>query len=532
MQNARLFFQSKDLELPEYLKLDGVIHRFSSQQTQDNAEWYIGSIIKNEGFYLTVGSWRTGNKYTYKSFEGDIPKEHFENSEKVIQEEETKKRKESVAKATSYWLSCEPCASHPYLEKKNLPPFDLKVFHQYLLIPIFDINHKLISLQSVSPEGQKKIFSGTSPKGGFYTFGDFEKSKEYYVCEGWATAASVHLATKRPAVVSFGASNIAYVGKVLKDRYPSKKGVLAADNDEAGRKAAQDWRKLVNSDVRFPENEGEDYNDMALRLDDEAITQSLKPSFHQRFNIKELCSLDIPELGWINSVLTEKSFNILYGEGGCGKSRIAYEWAFNMACGKEFLAWKNQRTVKTLIVDGEMTMQEIIGRINSIIGRHLDTEIEEENFGIVASDSLDSEIDLYNEESRKKIDDSIEKADVIFLDNLNNLTNNPKGDSMNSHYHAWDEMRAWMKRWQSKGKTFFLLCHKNKGSALQGIVRLQTDAQLILEITKPFDSDKQNDLDIYINFSKARHIPERFQEKLRVTLSEANQKMNHGWKFS
>ncbi|MBK9986174.1 MAG: toprim domain-containing protein [Betaproteobacteria bacterium] len=94
------------------------------------------------------------------------------------------------------------------------------------------------------------------------------------VCEGYATAASVHQATGRPTAVAFDAGNLANVAKTLRKLYPAVLVVIAGDDDRAteartgsnpGRLKAEAAARAVHGLAVFPaplpEN-GSDFNDL------------------------------------------------------------------------------------------------------------------------------------------------------------------------------------------------------------------------------------------------------------------------------
>jgi hypothetical protein len=56
-------------------------------------------------------------------------------------------------------------------------------------------------------------------------------SKTIYLAEGFATAATINIATDKPVAVSFDAGNIEHVLKNLKTTHPEKEFIIAADND-------------------------------------------------------------------------------------------------------------------------------------------------------------------------------------------------------------------------------------------------------------------------------------------------------------
>jgi len=52
------------------------------------------------------------------------------------------------------------------------------------------------------------------------------------IAEGYATGATIHEATGRPVAVAFDSNNLPAVAKALKEEWPDKQVVIAADNDQ------------------------------------------------------------------------------------------------------------------------------------------------------------------------------------------------------------------------------------------------------------------------------------------------------------
>ncbi|GKT28472.1 DUF5710 domain-containing protein, partial [Aduncisulcus paluster] len=74
----------------------------------------------------------------------------------------------------------------------------------------------------------------TKKAGMFHTIDPGEsiaKGGPILVAEGYATAASAHMASNMPTVVAFDASNLEPVAKALKAKYPKSSIVLVSDND-------------------------------------------------------------------------------------------------------------------------------------------------------------------------------------------------------------------------------------------------------------------------------------------------------------
>ncbi len=102
-----------------------------------------------------------------------------------------------------------------------------------LVVPVQDTMGKIHSLQFIGQDGKKTFLSGGKKQGHFFMI-DQDKvkdSKTIYLAEGFATAATINIATDKPVAVSFDAGNIEHVLKNLKTTHPDKEFIIAADND-------------------------------------------------------------------------------------------------------------------------------------------------------------------------------------------------------------------------------------------------------------------------------------------------------------
>lgn len=100
-----------------------------------------------------------------------------------------------------------------------------------LAIPLRDIDGKLWSLQVINDCGTKLFPKYGRKSGCFHVIGDHTTEDVLLVAEGYATAATLHAATKRPVVVAFDAGNMAAVVPAVRERYPDKRLLICADDD-------------------------------------------------------------------------------------------------------------------------------------------------------------------------------------------------------------------------------------------------------------------------------------------------------------
>ena len=223
---------------PREILADGQIHRFSSNgKTTDNAGWYV---IFTDGIPAGVfGCWRTGINIRWSSVNeaklNQSQKLEFnkkiEEAKKLREQEEERNSAKARIRANQIWeQSTEAPATHPYLQSKKVQPHGLKLSRGKLVVPLYDQDHNLQSLQFIGPGGEKKFLGGGRVKACYYPVGG-APDKILYVAEGFATAATVQEATESSVAVAFNANNIKSVAKALHEKFPNLEMVICADDD-------------------------------------------------------------------------------------------------------------------------------------------------------------------------------------------------------------------------------------------------------------------------------------------------------------
>lgn len=264
------------------INADGNLHRFKTD-SKDHKEsgWYIffqnHSTKTGEPYYVgMIGSWRTGDEYSYQSQkpigkeDKDLIRKKIEaaqrkiNAEKARLQEEAKKRVKEKFESITEGLS-------EYHKKKGLEkPYgariksDLRGITTY--IPMVDVNGELWNVQRIFPDGQKRFEAGGRVKGCFHQIGS--GGDTVYVCEGFATAASIHEATGGTVIAAFSANNLVDCVRELKARFPEKAFVICGDEDEAGRAKAEEAAKISLGKSVYPifkikVEKRTDFNDLA-----------------------------------------------------------------------------------------------------------------------------------------------------------------------------------------------------------------------------------------------------------------------------
>lgn len=151
---------------------------------------------------------------------------------------------------------------HSYLPNKRIQPHGSRLYHQALVIPLFDESNQIVNVQFISQSGEKRFLSHARKKGCFYRIG--ESTDTLLIAEGFATGASLHEASGLQAIVAFDVGNLLAVAQNIRKISPNSEIILCSDNDVSGlgqakaREAAFD----VGGKVLIPPVIGRDWNNL------------------------------------------------------------------------------------------------------------------------------------------------------------------------------------------------------------------------------------------------------------------------------
>ncbi|HMU53172.1 MAG TPA: VapE family protein [Geminicoccaceae bacterium] len=279
------------------VKADGRLHRCASGERENLNGYYVlhldGAVPA--GAY---GCWKSGLKETWKAngaalsdFDREELARKVEADRKRREREEAKRHKDVAESAAMLWHSYKLApADHPYLVRKQVQPHGACIDgHGNLVVTLNDVDGNIWSLETISPDGQKRFMSGGRKRGCFYAIG--ELGDQIIVAEGFATAATIHEATGICTVVAFDAGNLEPVARALRERRPDVRIVIAADDDRdthepldnpgvtyAGRAAGAVGGILVVP--AFADTAaGTDFNDLAQAEGLGRVAEQIMPAF-------------------------------------------------------------------------------------------------------------------------------------------------------------------------------------------------------------------------------------------------------------
>jgi phage/plasmid primase-like uncharacterized protein len=303
------------------------------------------------------GTWRDDVTHNWMSrgVENMSPVEKVEfqerrkEAEKIRREEEQQRQLDAaLACFDIYQAAHDANPEHGYLTTKQINPLGaVKQKNDSLIIPMMDSENRITSLQYIKPDGTKKYHPGGKIKGS--TFIIPGTTQKIYVVEGYATGASVHMATGASVYCAFMWSNLYEVTCTVQQQYPQAEVVIAGDDDafierNVGRnKANEICSTLQGVSARFPEfadisDKPTDWNDLHCMEGLEEVkrqieTVSSRPAYRTSYRASELQHIEFPPVKYVVEGYIVEGLTLLAGVPKIGKSWSCLDVALSVASG-------------------------------------------------------------------------------------------------------------------------------------------------------------------------------------------------------
>ena len=198
-------------------------------------------------------------------------------------------------------------------------------------MPIYDQFGEVASLQYITGDGEKKFHPGAKTGGCFWALG--KPTRTIYICEGFATAATVYEATKTFTYVAFNAANIPSTVQFARSNHKGKI-VIIADNDESGtgQRYADEAAKKYGATVVVPPELNTDANDFAQAGGD--LRELLMPDTGNWLVRGTDFSAQPAPLSWmVKGWVQDNALIMVHGPSGGGKTFVVLDWCLRIAAG-------------------------------------------------------------------------------------------------------------------------------------------------------------------------------------------------------
>ncbi|MCK0510794.1 AAA family ATPase [Aromatoleum buckelii] len=498
-------FERAGLPFPEREPEPGRLCRFPTNGRKDDAAGWLRVFPDAEG--AVFGSWRDGTAWTWQRAKDGPAPDAAElariraNAERIRKEAEAEREegyRQAASKAAATVQAAEQAQGHPYLSTKGIGPHIARERNGSLVIPVFDNDGNVQSVQSVSPTGEKRFMPGGKMQGGRCWLGEPTDAGPLVLCEGYATGASIREATGWPVCVTFTAGNLRPVACDVRERFPRAKLVIAGDDDRKtesnpGRAKALEAAKLVNAITVFPSfdgPEGTDFNDMAQQAGREAVARLIRDTVEpRRFKLAERTAARLfkgepPPVNWLVTGIFPLGVTcLLASPPNVGKSFLALELAAKVAgrrdgeCPPVAFGALVAAHGRAVYVSAEDDEPEIHRRLHALCGSAMPDRLhvlslpDVGHFGIIEPDPVTKEFRATREWS-ELADEIRALPDVrlVILDTLQALTS---GDT-NTSQATQPLMNEATALARATGACVMLIHHVAKGSTKE--IRSALDA--------------------------------------------------------
>ena len=304
--------QQSGITPPSQIIADGDIHRFSSNgKSKDEAGWYV---LHDDGVAAgSFGDWRTGINQTWcadigrqlTNAEQAAYKARINEMKAKREAEDIKSKAEAKERANDIWSKSLSVTDHAYLTNKGVKAHGIKQSNDALVIPL-RADGDIHSLQFINTDGTKRFLTNGRIKGCYFSIG--KPQDVIYICEGYATGASIYEATGAAVVVAFNAGNLLTVAQVIRAKYPTIKLVICADDDanQIGMTKAKEAAIAVGGYVVIPDfgetrpEKATDFNDLHQLKGLDVVKQQLDAHSEPTSNYLSAGEASISNSGWLS----------------------------------------------------------------------------------------------------------------------------------------------------------------------------------------------------------------------------------------
>lgn len=245
---------------------------------------------------------------------------------------------------------------HPYLVRKNVAAYMARQHEDgRLILPVYDGEGEIQSLQFIDDQGGKKFLVGAPMSNGRLYIGI--NMGRTILCEGFATGASIYDAMPEQVCVAFSLGNMEKLAREFHAQ--GRTIVLASDTGLAAQKMKALGREL-SVPVITPSTPT-DFNDQANQESPESVAAAFSSGIREFAEAAHLEALPSPlPLEWagdtqpvidgfwlIDDWLPATGIAAIYGHPGSGKSFFALHMAAHVAAGRE---WAGRHVEQGLVL--------------------------------------------------------------------------------------------------------------------------------------------------------------------------------------
>lgn len=210
------------IECQKALIADGKIRRFVIPPSRKANGWYW--LVERDGrLYGAFGDWKTQVRSTVGTYSPTM-----RGIVRALADHDAVAAERAARIAAEVWADASVTGESAYLTRKRVVPLGVRFRGGRVLVPM-ERDGRIVGIQTIDWDG-KKLFTAKCAKRGASFF--IRGNEQIVLCEGYATGASIHMATGFTVCVAFDAGNMVEVARLARDGGWAKfVVVVGGDND-------------------------------------------------------------------------------------------------------------------------------------------------------------------------------------------------------------------------------------------------------------------------------------------------------------
>jgi hypothetical protein len=252
----------------------------------------------------------------------------------------------------------------------------------------------------------------------------------------------------------------------------------------------------------------------AKKLEAEQPAKS-EPACYSVIAIADFLAMELPPRENVLAPwLPRQGLAMIHSTRGLGKTFVALNVAYAVACGDKFLRWEALQPAGVLYVDGEMPANVIQERLAQIVQCNA---LEPQKPLLIMSPDLQGQAmpDLSTKEGQKAVEKYLSpEIELVIIDNISTLSRAGKENEAAS----WLPLQEWALRLRAQGKAILFIHHSGKGGLQRGTSKREDILDTVISLRHTQDYEPSQGACFEIHFEKSRGIygtdTEPFEAKL------------------
>jgi putative DNA primase/helicase len=222
-------------------------------------------------------------------------------------------------------------------------------------------------------------------------------------------------------------------------------------------------------------------------------------------NLADFVAQALPQREFVLApILPEGGLAMLYAPRGVGKTQVAFNIGWAVACGQPFLRWYAPKPRPVLYIDGEMPQGLLQERVKAMMAPSACAPPDRDFFRLLSMDrqELGVSLNLSLPQHQAAVEALLDQADLLIIDNISTLVNSGRENDADS----WNEMQAWLLKLRRMGKTALLIHHAGRGGNARGTSKREDVLDTVIELKHPEDYEVEDGARFEVHLTKARGI--------------------------